>query len=99
MANFEASVWQSTSVAKAASFHKISEHAGNSVAVQTTTSKGVSGSASTWIGSVSGSSSKEETNETTDTNANENETETSEKTTTSTATVIECESTYYARYT
>lgn len=91
VANFEAQVWQSTSVAKASSFHKISEHAGNSVAVQTTSSKGGSASASAPFGSVSGSHSTETEDGTGGTNVEEGEGSSADQTTTSTATVIECE--------
>lgn len=101
MANFEAIVWQSTSVSKAASFHKISEHAGNSVAVQTTTTKGKSGSGSDWFSSDSGSSSSGDDTGTDDSTGQEIGSEASVKTTTSSATVIECELTcwYQGRYT
>ncbi|CAM9286827.1 unnamed protein product, partial [Laminaria digitata] len=89
VANFEANVWQTTSVSKASTFHKISEHAGNSMAVKIATSEGGSASASGFFASASGSSGKTDLSGKSETEVKDLERTRSAKSSTSTATVIE----------
>ncbi|CAM9095802.1 unnamed protein product, partial [Laminaria digitata] len=89
VANFEANVWQTTSVSKASNFLKISENAGSSMAERIATSEGGSGSASFFFASASGSSGKTDLSEKTDAEVKEFERVRSTKNSASTATAIE----------
>lgn len=92
VSNFEANVWQSTSMSKASAFHSIINTAGSTVANTIATSAGASVGISGYGASVSGSADAASS---TANNAAQEEKRQLKKfteSTTSTATVIECES-------
>ena len=92
VANFEASVWQTTSVSKATAFHNISDTAGNSMAIRIATSEGGSASGGGWFASASGSSSSESNFESKKETVEERTRKYLEERETRSATVIECKS-------
>ncbi|CAM9960935.1 unnamed protein product, partial [Hapterophycus canaliculatus] len=89
VSDFTASVWQTTSMSKAAAFHSISENAGTSVANKVATSEGSSSSNATWFTAKTGGKGKQNVEGTTETSEEELSLRTANSSMTSSATVIE----------